>query len=83
MPSKTFHFGPESEEVLIDLFESHLLLSSLLEVSTSIVAGPSPSSEAVGRVLFEADQRWVDVFRHHWPPSSPLPEMAPKLELLK
>ena len=67
MPSKTFHFGPESEEVLIDLFESHLLLSSLLEASTGITAGGPPDRRVVSATIRFADRQWVDLIRNHWP----------------
>ena len=67
MPSKTFHFGPETEEVLGDLFESHLLLTSLLEASTGITAAVPLSRTEVAGVIEEADIRWLQAIRQHWP----------------
>jgi len=67
VPSKTFHFGPESLEVLIDLFESHLLLASLLEASTSMPPAGPQMRELAGDILMEADRRWVSAIRNHWP----------------
>jgi hypothetical protein len=69
VPSKTFHIGPESLEVLVYLFESHLLLTSLLEASTGIGAGDPDSVPFVRRAIADADNRWVAVLRQHWPPS--------------
>ena len=63
MPSKTFHFGPDFEQVVLDLFESHLVLTVLLEASTSILADHPFIQALAGRALERADIAWVRVLR--------------------
>jgi hypothetical protein len=66
VPSKTFHLGPGFEDALLDLFESHLQLASLLEASTSIVAGGPQLGRLASPAIAEADQRWVSFWRNYW-----------------
>jgi len=67
VPSKTFHFGPDFEKVLIDLFEDHLALTALLEASTGIVAAPRPDTRQVSAAILRADRDWVAVINEYWP----------------
>lgn len=64
MPSKTFHFGPESQEVLLDLFEHHLALTCLLEASTGIVASDANIQPLAREAIAAADLTWVRVLRN-------------------
>lgn len=72
MPSKTFHFGPDFEQVVLDLFESHLQLTALLEVATSSLAEEGTSLPAAQVAIARADRQWSQLWRHYWvyPPNS-------------
>jgi hypothetical protein len=63
--SKTFHFEPNFEDDLRDLFGDYLEVSCLLELSTlNLEAGPAEAVETQA-LLNSADQRWVEFFRRH------------------
>jgi hypothetical protein len=63
VPSKTFHFGPDSEDALLDLFRYYLDLTSLLVASTSIVAGARSDAILVSAAIIAGDRAWTRFWR--------------------
>jgi len=68
VPSKTFHFEPDFDDALLDLFEHHLRLTSLLEASTGIVASDADVQGLASAAVAAADLTWVRILRNRRSP---------------
>jgi hypothetical protein len=63
VPSKTFYFGPVSDDLLLDLFQHHLVLAALLEASASILAPGSDNARLARNAVQRADLAWIHLIR--------------------
>jgi hypothetical protein len=63
VPSKTFHFGPDFEQVVLDLFESHLRLTWLLEAYKSILPEAGEELADVPLAIARGDRAWARAWR--------------------
>ena len=63
VPSKTFHFVPDFEDDLVDLFQHHLMLTYLLEASTGIVAIDADVQGLARAAIADADVTWIRFLR--------------------
>jgi hypothetical protein len=56
----------------LDLFESHLELTALLEASTAILAMTDQELPETALAIARADRQWVKLWRYYWvfPPHS-------------
>lgn len=64
MPRKTFHFEPEPDKALVDLFGAYLTLSALVEASASTLEEGGLDASYVRLILKKCDQIVVKALRY-------------------